>query len=278
MDVANSVGAEAVLAVIKPRESASVEPPQAVAMAMKSVNVLFTLFGRGGLAHTNARMEATAAGVRVHTISGLVPDYLQHEVTKADLEQIKECTERLAQKLTNANHARVTTPAGTDLTMSLEGREALPINPMWEVLGTMLDYAEVAISPVEGTAEGILIIDILAGNFGYSHKEPIKCVVKSGRLVEISGGENAEGLRRIVATDENSSNFAELGIGTSHIMARKYLSTRRGGGMIGTAHIGIGRNNDIGGQTWSRTHTDGMMNCPTIELDGEVVARDSTLV
>jgi len=46
----------------------------------------------------------------------------------------------------------------------------------------------------------------------------------------------------------------------------------------GTIHIALGRNNDMGGRTWSRIHADGLMDKPTVELDGEVVVNSGILV
>ena len=279
MDVANSIGAEAVLAIMRPKEIPGYEPPHAIAVAMKSVNVAILLFGRSGIGHTNARKEATAAGVRVYGVSEYPHDRFQHEITSADMEQIMKRTERLAQKLTNARHVRLTTPSGTDIVMSLDGRKGLGLHPLWgEGLASLPDYAEAAIAPVEGTAEGTLVIDLWVGGWGYPLKEPIRCVVRSGRVVDVSGDEDAEKYRRLLATDENASNIAELGIGTSHTIERKYLTTRIGGGMAGYVHIAIGRNNDIGGQTWSGIHVDGLLNRPTVVLDEETVLKDGTLM
>lgn len=278
MDVANSIGAEAILTVMEPRQISGQEPPHAVAITIASVNAVIHITNGQGMGHTNARMEATAAGIRWYSMIEVPEDYFKREITSADIEQIKERTERLAEKLTKAHHARVSTPAGTDITMSLEGRQGLALQPMFEVLGGLPDYAEAAIAPVEGTAEGTMVIDIGVIGWAYLLREPIRCVVKSGMVVEISKGGDADRLRKIAATDENASNIAELGIGTSHTIPRVYRATRRDGGMAGTIHIAIGRNNDMGGQTWSRVHADGLMDRPTVELDGEVVVKSGTLV
>jgi len=278
MDVANSIGAEAIMAVMEPREISGQEPPHAIAVTMTSVNAVIHITNGQGIGHTNARKEATDAGVRFYSMIEVPEDYFKREITSADIEQIKEHTQRLAEKLTKAHHVRVSTPAGTDITMSLEGRPGLALQPMWEVLGGLPDYAEAAIAPVEGTAEGTMVFDIGFIGWAYLFREPIRCVVKSGRVVEISKGEDADRLRKIAATDENAPNIAELGIGTSHTIPRIYRATRRDGGIIGTAHIAIGRNNDMGGQTWSRIHADGLMDRPTIELDGKIVVNNGVPV
>ena len=279
MDVAGSIGAEVTHMIMKAKEMPGYEPPQAVAVAMKNVDTVFQIFGGCGLEHTNARKAATEAGVRYFCMAEVPHDRFAREMTMDDLEQIKERTESLARKLTHARRARVTTPSGTDIVMSLEGREGISVHPLrGEVLGTIPDYAEAAIAPVEGTAEGTMVIDIWVAGWGYTLKEPIKCVVKSGRVVEISGDEDAEKFRRLAATDENASNIGELGIGTSHTMERKYLGTRIGAGIPGYIHFAIGRNNDIGGQTWSRIHTDVLLNRPTLILDDEIVVKDCKLI
>jgi leucyl aminopeptidase (aminopeptidase T) len=280
MDVASSIGAEVTHAIIKPQGMQGYEPPQAVAVAMKSVNVVIMTFGGIGIEHTNARKEASAAGVRIHCMGQIPFEILLREIASSDIEQIKERTENLARKLTKARRARVTTPSGTDIVMGLEGRQGLGIHPMWgEGLGTIPDYAEAAIAPVEGTAEGTLVIDIWVGGWGYPLKQPIRCVVRSGKVVEVkSGDEDAERYRRLAATDENASTIAELGIGTSHTIEKKYLTTRYSGGMAGYVHIAIGRNNDIGGKTWSGIHADGLLNRPTVMLDEETVVKDGVLI
>jgi len=103
--------------------------------------------------------------------------------------------------------------------------------------------------------------------------------VRSGKVVEVkSGDEDAERYRRLAATDENASTIAELGIGTSHTIEKKYLTTRYSGGMAGYVHIAIGRNNDIGGKTWSGIHADGLLNRPTVMLDEETVVKDGVLI
>jgi len=278
MDVADSVGAEAVLAIMKPREGAATEPPRTVAIAMKSVNAVAYITNRHGMAHTDARKEASAAGVRVYQMIAVPEDYFKQEITAADIEKIKNRTEALAERLTGASRARVTTPAGTDITMGLDGRKAIGIHPLWEGVGGFPDYAEAAIAPVEGTAAGTIVIDVGVLGWEYLFMEPVRFEVVSGKVVNISGGEDAEKLRNIAATDEHAANIAELGIGTSHTVPRINRATRRDAAIAGNVHIAIGRNNDIGGKTWSRVHHDGLLNRPTVELDGEVIVREGVLV
>ena len=162
--------------------------------------------------------------------------------------------------------------------MSLTGREGLAIHPMSD-LGSLPYYAEAAIAPVEGTAEGVIVADLEVVGWEYLLREPLHYIVKGGKVVNVSGcAEEADRLREIITTDEGANNIAELGIGTSHIIPWAMQGTRRDAARIGTAHIGIGRNNDIGGTTWSHIHLDSLMGQATVELDGQHVLRDGTLL
>ncbi|MFC2003102.1 aminopeptidase [Chloroflexota bacterium] len=279
VNVVTEMGAEAVLAVINPRDIRGQEPPASVAVAMKSVNAIFRITESAALVHGDARKEATAAGARYYVINPVLANDLEQGISVADLLAIKERTDSLAQRLTQANMARVTNPSGTNITMSLAGREGIALNPMSHVVANFPDYAEAAIAPVEGTAEGIIIADLAVVQWGYLLREPLRLTVKAGKVVDMSGcTQDADRLRKIAATDENAANIAELGIGTSHTIPWVMHGTRRDAARIGTAHIAIGRNNDIGGETWSRIHYDGLMSQATVELDNQCVLREGALL
>lgn len=282
MSVFNTMGADAVLAVMTPREFNAQEPPAAVAAAMKSVDTILCISDRFVLTHTDARKEATAIGVRYYNMRQIPIDDLKQGVSAEDIRLLKERTEGMAQVLTQADLARITTSSGTDITMSLAGRKGIALHPLGVLtrgVGGIPYYAEAAIAPVEGTAEGIIVFDLAFIDWGYLLREPLHCTVKKGRVVDISGysGE-VERLREMADKDENAANIAELGIGTSHIIPSPMRGIRRDAARIGTAHIAIGRNDDIGGTTWSRIHTDGLMSRVTIGLDGKCVLRDGELL
>ncbi len=106
MDVINSMDAEAVLMVITAREIAGHELPKSVAVAMKSVNAIFSIAHKAGIGHTTARKEATAAGVRHYSLIQISEDDLKKGVSTTDIQDIKERTERLAQNPSSAGRSR----------------------------------------------------------------------------------------------------------------------------------------------------------------------------
>jgi leucyl aminopeptidase (aminopeptidase T) len=278
-NVISSLGAEAIQTIIIPGDIADVEPPAAVAAAMKSVDALIFISDKLEAGHTDANQAARAAGVRCYVINNIPVDDLKKVVSPADLQLIKERTESLAARLAQANVARVTSPSGTSLTMGVTGRGALAAYPSSRGdMGVLPDYAEAATAPVEGTAEGIIVADLAVLQWNYVLREPLRYTVREGRVVDVSGSaEDTERMRKMLSIDENANNIAELGIGTSHIIPWVMRGTRRDAGRIGTAHIGMGRNNDIGGNTFSRIHFDSLISQATVELDGHRVLEGGKL-
>jgi len=78
---------------------------------------------------------------------------------------------------------------------------------------------------------------------------------------------------------KNANNCAaELGIGTSHTISKHLTGSVWEYALLGTVHIAVGRNNDIGGNTWSHIHKDILMTKPTVELDGKKILESGKLL
>jgi len=284
VNVINSMDAEAVQIVVPRRRhgkgEGAGEPPPVVAAAMKSVDVVFRVSGDNNWVHSDARKEAANAGVRYRIIGGVPLEDLERGVSAEDYQQIKQQTEKVATRLSEAKVARVTTQLGTNITMDLTSRGAEAHHPLGDVGGGLPYNAEAAIAPMEGSAEGVIVADLAIVQWQYRLRDPLRLTVKAGKVVDISGGarEDADRLRSMLARDENANNIAELGIGTSHVIPWPMHGTRRDAGRIGTAHIGIGRNSDIGGKTWSRIHQDALMSMVTVQLDSDYLFKEGALL
>ncbi|MFX1452862.1 MAG: aminopeptidase, partial [Promethearchaeota archaeon] len=202
-------------------EDMQIEPPKAVSNMMIESDVIMATLPFSTIQiflHTNARNAATQAGARV----GAVP-YIKYDITKRDIYKITELTEKLAKILTNGSEARIKTKEGTNLVMSIKDRVSAPLRVRHIVpgaWGAVPDYAEAAIAPVEGSTEGIAIINVFFEKIGVI-KNPVKMTIKNGRAVKIEGKQEAEKIRNIIEmADENGDNIAELGIGTNHTLKR----------------------------------------------------------
>jgi leucyl aminopeptidase (aminopeptidase T) len=125
------------------------------------------------------------------------------------------------------------------------------------------------------------VIDSSVQGWGYTLKKPIRAEVKKGRVqvetVTSEVMEEAERLKRTLLLDENANNFAELGLGISHLTPKALTGAVRDYGVEGTTHIACGRNIDVGGQTWSTVHQDMLMTEATVRLDDRCVIENGEL-
>jgi len=274
---AEALGAEVTSIRVDVRDM-EIEPPEDVSKMMLSSDVILVPLPLSTIQiflHTNARNAATQAGARV----GAVP-YIKYEITKEDIFQITELTEKLAEILTCGSEARIRTKEGTDVSLSIKNRASAPLRVRHVVpgaWGAVPDYAEAAIAPVEGTAQGVAVINVFFEKVG-GIQTPVKWTIENGRVIKIEGAEEADKIRSIIkAADENGNNIAELGIGTNHTLKR--LTGTVGDKMMkSTAHLAVGKNINIGGQTYSNIHHDAVMKNVTIEIDGEIVMKDGTFL
>ena len=255
-----------------------IEPPEDVSKQMINSDVVMGVLPYSTIQlflHMNARRAATDVGARVAGVPYIKPD-----ITSEDIYEITDLTEKLSEILTNGNEARITTKIGTDIALSMKDRISAPLRVRHVVpgaWGAVPEYAEAAIAPVEGTARGIWIIDTIFEKVG-AIKTPVKVTIEKGRALKIEGAEEAAKIRAIIAAaDENGNNIAELGIGTNHTL-KNTTGTIGDKMMKGTAHLAIGKNINIGGRTYSNIHHDGVMKEVTIEIDGELILKDGTVL
>jgi len=279
LDALLDMGHDTTLAVFPPRKVDGAEPPAPVAAAMKTVNAIFSIAEGATIAHTTARKESSALGVRFHIISASEDDLSKNELKAEDIALCKERTVKIAKALKAGKVAKVTTPKGTDVTFEIGGRATLAVYPSNPFNGTIPYYAESAVAPIEGTAEGTIIVDLAFRNWNYLLDEPLKIVVKGGNAVEMIGAKkDYDILWKIATTDAGAANIAELGIGTCHYLPRPLKGTSLDFARYGTAHIALGRNNDIGGQMMSKIHQDVLMDKPTIYIDDQCIMKDGELL
>ena len=177
-----------------------------------------------------------------------------------------------------ANQAHIRTDAGTDLGMSIDNRTSHILDGIVKGPGTFaaMTDGETAISPVEETTEGTLVIEHSMDGIGLLD-EPIHLKVIICRVISIEGGQSAQILRDLVdQSDKDANNIAEFAIGTNP-KARLVGNLAEDKKLEGSVHIAIGDNHVLGGKITSNIHLDGMVLNPTVELDGERVIGNGKL-
>ncbi|MBJ7600655.1 hypothetical protein [Candidatus Nephthysia bennettiae] len=290
MTIVSELGATPTLALFEPRPADYYDPPAAVCAAMLGADVN-VLLASTGMLHSPASMQAMARGIPCICLDGglRLEDFQQGGVT-ADYTEIARLKHYVARNVfgAGARQVRVTSRLGTDGTYSVEGRIFVPPlrEPGWDpmrayrrteegrkgspMFACLFPTGEFNVPPVEGSAEGRVMIDLTMHNLGRL-QSPIELSVRAGRITAIEGGADAWALRRHLERygDENALLFpTEASIGINR-EARIVGVQREDKNIFGAIHFGLGTNIDVGGTVRSNIHMDGVILAPTIEVDGE---------
>jgi leucyl aminopeptidase (aminopeptidase T) len=275
-DAAQDAGADAVVAVMAERASHAAEPPAPVAAAMLRADVVLAPTVQS-LSHTAARKAATEAGARIATLPGVTEDMLAR-LMSADLAELRQRGQAIADLLTAGGEAVITCPNGSELRLGIEGRSGIPDGGDLRDRGAFgnLPCGEGFIAPVEGTGEGRLVVDGTIATVGVDG-EPAELVVEGGHLVSASGGRGRRLIDLLTEHGSDGTNVAELGIGTNP-KARLSGEVLEDEKILGTAHLAFGASAAIGGTVQVPVHLDCVVMRPDVTVDGEPVVRNGTLV
>lgn len=255
------------------RNGGELDPETAERMRQFDVIVAITNYS---LTHTRATRRAREAGARVASLPGFLPRMFEGPMT-VDYHRVAEETRKIANLLTEAKTAVLTTPLGTELTMDLEGRSG-GVDDGLITSGTRssnLPAGEAYIAPLEGTAQGKVVV---TPRGWYRLNEEMIIHFEHGAVSSIEGGgavgEEYRSLLELPAPDRQTErrNLAELGIGTNP-KARSVETTLEAEKIKGTVHIAIGDNSNIGGQVKADLHQDFVLWEPDLSLDGRLVIR-----
>jgi leucyl aminopeptidase (aminopeptidase T) len=262
-------GADATLAVISERETHAAEPPRAVAAAMAAADVVLAPTIQS-LSHTAARKAASEAGVRIATLPGVTEEMLAR-LMNGDLEEMRRRGWAIVNLLNRGKEARITCAHGSDFRFSLEGREGIVDAGELTARGAFgnLPCGEGFIAPVEGTGEGVLVVDGSIAAIGLV-EEPVRLTIEEGHLIGATGNQGAELMSLLTPHGPDGTNVAELGIGTNEeaILTGNILEDEK---IYGTAHVAFGASAGIGGTVQVPVHLDVVIKEPTVEIDGEAI-------
>ena len=187
-------------------------------------------------------------------------------------------TRSIARIVNKAEAVEIKTPNGTSISFSKKGRKAESDTGILTAPGSFgnLPAGEVYLAPLEGTANGRLVIEWAPTR---QLKSPVALTVKDGFVEEVSGDEEYAGyLREKLSERRENANIAELGIGTND-MAKRPDNILESEKILGTIHIALGDNSSFGGNVSTPFHQDFVFFRPTVTLihkDGnrEILMKD----
>lgn len=259
------------------------EPPAPMAEAMKAADAMVE-FARTYLITTKAFERAMEAGSRHLCLTGMDEDMMIRCIGNVSLPALKAFG-RALQKLTmRAKEIRVTSPAGTDLRFRIgrrpvildTGECATPGRDSY--LGGQISWAA-----LEPTIEGTVVLDgsVWPPDELAPLKEPIRVVLRRGRIVAIEDGKAAEILASWVKhfRDRRMYNVAHFcfGFNPGARICGKILEDERAFGAFVTG-FGSQMASFHGGYPLAKSHIDGVTTRPTVLFDGETIERDGSFV
>ena len=268
------LGAESMLMVMQEHSKSGEEPPASIATAMMNASVAICVT-RYSLTHTAARKQAAAAGTRVATMPGITEDMFTHGAITAEYAKVKELTEHVTSLLTKASTVRIE-KEGYSLSFSIEEREGVPSTGLYLNPGESgnLPSGEAYIAPMEGTAQGQIVIDGSIAGIG-ALDSPLLLNISEGRLVAAEGDTGAELL--LMLGDGDGRMLGEFGIGTND-KARITGIVLEDEKVYGTIHVAFGSNNTFGGTVAAGVHIDAVVQKPDVYLDDVLIMRAGELL
>ena len=241
-----------------------------------------------GLLHAVERPEILAGGARVLMLSNEHPevfDRVGHDPSMAD--RVAAGRARLAAATT----MRVTSAAGTDLTIDLAGAVVAGSDGTVTEPGGIAHWPGglVLCFPAAGTVSGTVVM--APGDANLTFKEyvrtPVTCTLEADHVVDVAGdGLDADLFASYLAAWEEPEAYAvsHLGWGMNHACRWDVLPLYDKADLNGTELRAFAGNflwstgaNEVAGR-FCRGHFDlPMRNC-TVALDGEPVVEDGVLV
>lgn len=267
---AKELGAEAVLAEMTPRSRNGEEPPAPIAALMAASSVVLCPTTKS-VTHTEARRQACARGARIATLPGITED-MMIRCLSADYQAIAARSRKLSDELQRGDLVRVTSPAGTEITLRRGDRYPKPDTGLYHEAGNSgnLPAGETFFAPIEGSAQGHIVFEAAVAGIG-KLQQTIHIVVRDGMAVEITGGSEAQKLNELVdSVGADGRNLAELGIGTNDQaqITGVILEDEK---VMGTVHFALGDNKSMGGTVAVSSHLDGLILQPTVYVDGRMI-------
>ncbi|HET7648001.1 MAG TPA: aminopeptidase [Gaiellaceae bacterium] len=160
--------------------------------------------------------------------------------------------------------------AGTDLTLSVEGRTGSVDDGHLNMPGGEVFYA-----PVEDSANGVVEFREFPAVYYGTEVEGARLVFENGRVVDATARSNEGFLVQTLDTDEGARGLGELGIGCNPGIQRFMKNVGFDEKIDGTIHLAVGSSYTfIGGRNKSSIHWDIVKDLRSegrIHVDGRLV-------
>lgn len=284
---AEEMDIEPVVTIMKPRETHAMDPIEPIRRAAMGDDLSLCIYLTStAMAHAPITEDLVQRGQRFILMEELTPAMLSPDgPAGADYHAINALGQKVAKIFTEGETVRVRSAGGTDLTASIKGRPGRSIAGLPLRLrpdgggGCAFPDGESHVCPVEGTGEGTVVFDLTAHSVG-AIKEPLRLTIERGMVTKIEGGQEAQIWRDILEKHGDAGSYnapAEIALGLNpKVTPTGVMRTDKK--MYGTSHIGMGDTIALGGTCHAKLRLEGVIRQPEITVDGQVIARDGTIL
>lgn len=262
---------------IPPLSNHGAEPPGYATDAMQSSTLILSLC-QYSLAHSNARIKAAYYGARFLSLPLYDWKLLEDPSLHIDFKSQSLLVRKFSKAFTDGDIVHVTTAAGTDIKLGITGRTGNYCPGFVERAGDLGSPPDIEanVSPIEDSAEGVVIIDgsITHPDFGLL-EQPIELSVNDGRIVEFRGDNKryVTMLNELFGPlDSPRRVLAECGVGLNP--AAKLTGTMlTDEGAMGCVHFGFGANHTMGGKNQVNFHLDFVFHAATLLVNDQTLLK-----
>jgi len=262
-------------------------------LGQDSYGVTIGYVGRDGKKYSYPHLKVSIGDRRTRcVVAGWVNADMFERMVPIDYTALRARAGRLKEILDNGKEAHITARAGTDLTLSIEGRKVLQDVGDAQTPGVFgnIPCGEVCICPALASCRGVIVFDgTLTLETGcILPKAPVRVTMKDGYVDRIEGGEEAKLLIKAIEYGEklakekgdaaalkNARHIGELGIGLNPA-ARMCGNLMEDEKLLHTVHLAIGM--DYDGLAHAFIHLDCLVKDPSMWVDGKQVMKDGDLL
>ena len=262
------------ISVVYPAVPPYREPPRVVLHAMKNVEVVIAC-STAPIA-SEVIEEALKAGTRILSMFRITIDALCRTVP-VDYRELGREMKRIKRILDASDLVEISSSGGTNLRVRMVNRPTMLALGSVEKPGGIdfIPAGAIGVAPLEGTAEGKVVVDGTLLGFGRCLK-PITFEIEKGRVMKVRGGSKWKGLKELLHRDKFASWICEIGLGVNP--KARLVGGPEDERLRGSVHIGLGENRYFGGTLASASHLDGTMPHATLKVDGKELIKDGRLL
>lgn len=260
-----------------------IEPSKPVLEAIKAADVWIEYDYQ--LFYTQGWEEAMKAGTRQITAASMDINMMLNVIGRFDHHKIVALGDRLVTLHNEAKQMRITSPGGTDLTFSCEGRLCEQSGTYAAPGTSVMLSGQTSMCPVESTINGTIVFD--GGLFPPQEigrqVNPVKLIVKNGVVTDIIDDcREAHLFKHWMAgwNDPKMYWVAHISCGFNPGIPEPTGRIEEDERVFGCVEIGIGTQGfDMGGPGWlAANHTDGIILNPSIFCDGAAIEENGFYV